>query len=317
MNSETPPSELAWIDWIRRQQILVSGSAARVSVGDDCAVLDLAHATGVLITTDLLLDGRHFRLDRHAPQDVGFKAMGVNLSDIAAMAGRPRAAVVAVALPRDAAFEIAQGIHTGLAQMAAEFGVDLVGGDTNTWDGPLVVCVTVVGESPRQGAILRSGACPGDAILVTGTLGGSSFRDRHLRPTPRVQEASVLAATGAIHAMIDLSDGLSSDLPHILRESGQLGAILEEEAIPIHADAFELSRCDGISPLTHALNDGEDFELCLVCRPEDEDRLRSVAPPSITLQRIGVVTPSPPLYLRRRDGTLREIEPGGFDHFRS
>src|SRR5207245_971685 len=144
----------------------------------------------LVVTTDLLMDGRHFRLDRDGPEAVGTKAMAVNLSDIAAMAARPVAAVAAVALPkRDGrAAEIAQALHAGMSAGAGRFGVALVGGDTNAWDGPLVVCVTVLGETTSRGAVRRSGARPGDVVFVTGPLGGSLL-GRHLRPTPRIAEA--------------------------------------------------------------------------------------------------------------------------------
>ena len=169
----------------------------------------------------------------------------MNLSDIAAMAGVPRAAVVAVALPRADAAAVAQGLYTGMRELAERFGVDLVGGDTNAWDGPLVISVTVLGEATARARSAATGARPGDAILVTGPLGGSLFAGRHLRPEPRIAEALALHQVAAIHALIDISDGLSSDLGHILAESGGLGAVLDAAAIPIHADAHEMSRRDG------------------------------------------------------------------------
>src|SRR4051812_43908251 len=164
------------------------------------------------------------------------------------MAPRPLAAVVAIALPNAGgrAFEIAKGLHTGLSTMAGRFGVALLGGDTNAWDGPLVVGVTVLGETTARGAVRRSGARPGDAVLVTGPLGGSLL-GRHLRPEPRVREALAIHEAADLHALIDLSDGLASDLGHVLDESGGLGATLEAGAIPIHPDAVEASRGDGRS----------------------------------------------------------------------
>ncbi len=231
-------SEFALIDWIRRREASrPAGAWTRLGIGDDCAILGVGEPSEILVTTDMLMDGRHFRLEQDGPEAVGYKAMGVNLSDIAAMAGIPRAAVVAVALPQGNAVEVAQGLHAGLSALADRFGVDLVGGDTNAWDGPLVIAVTVLGQATARGAVRRSGARPGDVILVTGPLGGSLVSGRHLRPEPRIAEALALNEAAPIHAMIDLSDGLSSDLGHILDESGGLGAILDAAAIPIHADA--------------------------------------------------------------------------------
>ena len=203
-----------------------------------------------------------------------------------------------------------------MSALAERFGVDLVGGDTNAWDGPLVISVTVLGQATARGAVRRSAARPGDAILVTGPLGGSLFAGRHLRPEPRIAEALALHESAPIHAMIDLSDGLSSDLGHILDESGGLGAILDAASIPIHADAFEMSLGDGVPALDHALNDGEDFELCLTVSPDDADRLLAAPPAAAWLYRVGEITETPGLRLRTAEG-LRSIEPRGFDHFRT
>jgi thiamine-monophosphate kinase len=260
----------------------------------------------------MLMDGRHFRLDRDGPEAVGYKAMGVNLSDIAAMAGVPRVALVSLALPRVGGIALAQGLYAGIKAMADRFRVDLSGGDTNAWEGPLVVCITVLGEATARGGVLRSGARKGDAILVTGPLGGSLGSGRHLRPEPRIAEALELYERVPIHAMIDISDGLSSDLAHILEASGALGAILDAESIPIHADAHESNRRDGLAALDHALHDGEDFELCLTVSAEDLSRLETT---SRAVHRIGVVTDRPGIWLRTPDGQLLPIAPRGFDHF--
>jgi thiamine-monophosphate kinase len=307
-----PTSEFGLIDWIRRRERPRAGSWTKLGIGDDCAILGVGAASDLLVTTDMLIDGRHFRLDQDGAEAVGYKAMGVNLSDIAAMAGIPRVAVVAVALPRASAVAVAQELHSGMKRLTERFGVDLVGGDTNAWDGPLVICVALLGEATARGAVRREGAKPGDVILVTGSLGGSLFAGRHLRPEPRIAEALALHEAVPIHAMIDISDGLSSDLAHILAASGGAGAILDSTAIPIHVDATELSRRDGTPALHHALNDGEDFELCLVVSAEDVPRLSAL---SLALYRIGEVTNSPGLRLRTPDGELLPIEPRGFDHF--
>jgi thiamine-monophosphate kinase len=192
----------------------------------------------------------------------------------------------------------------------------LVGGDTNAWNGPLVISVTVIGESTNLGAVCRNGAKAGDAILLTGALGGSLYAGRHLRVEPRVAEALALHESAPLHAMIDLSDGLSSDLSHILVESGGLGAILDETAIPIHADAHAKSRTDEISALEHALNDGEDFELCVVMPAAEATRLLANPPTPANLFRIGEITAEPGLRLRSAGGELRPISLRGFDHLR-
>jgi thiamine-monophosphate kinase len=319
MNALPPVGEFGLIEWIRQRECARTqrGPWTKLGIGDDCAILSVAAGSNLLATTDMLMDGRHFRLELDGPEAVGYKALGVNLSDIAAMAGEPRAALVAVALPRGEAVAVAQGIDAGMRPLAERFAVDLVGGDTNAWDGPLVITITLLGEVGPRGAVLRSGAEPGDVILVTGPLGGSLFSGRHLRPEPRIAEALALHEAADLHAMIDISDGLSSDLGHILDASGGRGAILDAGAIPIHPDAWEASRSDGAAALDHALHDGEDFELCLVVSPAVAARLAAASPPPAAIHRIGEVTEEPGIYLRGPDGRLEQLHPRGFDHLRS
>ncbi len=226
MSEPARTTEFTLINWFRQRERSRSGREIKQGIGDDCAILAITTGCDLLVTTDMLMDGRHFRLEQDGPEAVGYKALGVNLSDIAAMAGVPRAVVVAVALPRREAIAVAQGVYNGMRPLAEQFQVDLVGGDTNAWDGPLVVNITLLGETTARGPVRRSGARAGDAILVTGLLGGSLGSGRHLRPQPRIAEALALHAATPIHAMIDISDGLSSDLGHILEESGA-GAIVE------------------------------------------------------------------------------------------
>jgi thiamine-monophosphate kinase len=306
-----PSGEFGLIGWIReRSQV---GSQVALGIGDDCAALRVRPGAEVLVTTDMLMDGRHFRLGESSAAEVGYKALAVNLSDIAAMAGRPIAAFVAVALPKQDAVGLAKGLHDGMSPLAEAFGVTLAGGDTNAWDGPLVVSVTVLGETSERGAVRRSGAQAGDSILVTGPLGGS-LRGRHLRPLPRVAEALAMASAVPIRSMIDLSDGLSSDLGHILEESGGLGATLIGGSIPIHEDARVASSVDGRDPLDHALNDGEDFELCLTLASSDAERLMADPPPGLSLFRVGTIEQEPGLRLRLADGRAIPLSAGGFDH---
>jgi thiamine-monophosphate kinase len=232
----------------------------------------------------MLMDGRHFHLAEAGARRVGRKAMGVNLSDIAAMAGRPVAAVVAVCLPRNDGRQIAEELYLGLRDCADEFDTALVGGDTNSWDGPLVISVTVVGEATERGPVRRTGARPGDWLIVTGALGGSLF-GKHLDFKPRVDEALALHACVELHAMIDISDGLAADVWHICEES-RCGVVLRAESIPI-SDAAGTSR-DQRTPLEHALSDGEDFELAFAVSATDGRRLVETQPiDGIELRAIG------------------------------
>jgi thiamine-monophosphate kinase len=201
-------------------------------------------------------------------------------------------------------------------ETAAASGVALVGGDTNAWVGPLVLSVTVLGEATEKGPVRRSGARPGDAVFVTGPLGGSLFADRHLHPRPRIGEALALHQAADLHAMIDISDGLAADLNHILEESGGLGATIDAAAVPIHQDAVQMAAADGRSPLEHALRDGEDFELCFTVGDDAERRLLAAAPEGLTLHKIGVITPEAGLRLTLPDGRITPLAPLGFDHLR-
>src|SRR5436309_12077407 len=201
-------SEFAYIDWLRRRT--PADPRVLMGPGDDTAVLRWTAGAPCLVTTDMLLEGSCFRLAEAGPRQVGRKAMAVNLSDIAAMAGRPVAAVVSVGLPRQGGRALAEELYLGLRDVADAFDTALVGGDTNSWEGPLVISVTLFGEATSRGPVTRSGARPGDWLLVTGPLGGSIL-GKHLDFTPRVREALQLHAAADLHAMIDVSDGLAAD----------------------------------------------------------------------------------------------------------
>src|SRR6266542_2014492 len=198
------PSEFAFINWVRGRT--APHPCVPVGPGDDAAVIDLTDGEA-LVTTDMLLEGSCFRLAEAGPRRVGRKAMAVNLSDIAAMAGEPFAAVVSVGLPRKGGRALAEELYLGLREIADAFATAVVGGDTNSWDGPLVISVTLLGEATERGPVTRAGARPGDWLLVTGPLGGSSL-GKHLDFTPRFREALRLFAEASLHAL----DGASGDL---------------------------------------------------------------------------------------------------------
>jgi thiamine-monophosphate kinase len=276
------PNEFAFIDWLRRRT--PADPRVLLGPGDDCAVIRLAADLPCLVTTDMLLDGSCFVLADAGPRRVGRKAMAVNLSDIAAMAGQPLAAVVSVGLPRSGGITLAQELDAGLREMADAFNVAIAGGDTNSWNGPLVISVTLLGQPTGRGPVTRSGARPGDWLVVTGKLGGSIL-GKHLDFTPRVKEAIVLHASAELHAMIDISDGLAADVNHLCEES-HCGAVLWADNIPISDAARRMH--DSRSPLEHALGDGEDFELVFATSPAEARRLVGMQPlPGITLVPIG------------------------------
>jgi thiamine-monophosphate kinase len=177
----------------------------RLGLGDDAAVLRMAEVEQCVFTVDMLMDQVDFRLPEADPRQVGRKALAVNLSDLAAMASEPLAAVVALALPRRSGMELAVGLYEGMLPLAEEYDLAIAGGDTNSWDGPLVVSITLLGKVTPRGPLIRGGARPGDWIVVTGSFGGSIL-GRHLTFQPRVREALRLAELYDLHAGIDVSD---------------------------------------------------------------------------------------------------------------
>jgi thiamine-monophosphate kinase len=299
--------ELDFIDWLRRRTPV--DRRVLVGPGDDTAVVAGQGSNPCLLTTDMLLDGSCFVLAEAGARRVGRKAMNVNLSDIAAMAGIPLAAVVSVGLPRQGGRALAEELYLGLREAADAFDVPIVGGDTNSWNGPLVISVTVQGQATSRGPVLRSGAKPGDWILVTGPLGGSIL-GKHLEFTPRIREALLLHEAVELHAMIDISDGLARDTWHICEES-RCGAVLHAASIPF--TDFALRMKDGKSPLQHALGDGEDFELVFTVAPEDGRQLLDRQPiPGIHLAHVGECV-SQGLWLEE-ESQLRPLPPLGYVH---
>ena len=253
--------EFDFINWIRSQH--KPTKIVTHPAGDDLAILDWPEDELLLVGVDQVLDGVHFDSSIHTPRQIGRKAMNRNLSDCAAMACLPAAAIATVALPRGMGIEFAKELYLGLRQAGDEYDCPIVGGDTASWDGKLALSVAILGRADGIIPITRFGAKAGDGIYVTGTLGGSIL-GRHMTFTPRIREARELAKSSPISAMIDISDGLSRDLARICQQSN-VGAIIDASAIPIHADAIALSKKTGRSPLEHALHDGEDHELLFTC----------------------------------------------------
>ena len=303
---DTRLSEFSYINWLRKR--IPSQASVLIGPGDDTAAMRVDGSRPLLITTDMLMEGSCFLLRDAGAHAVGRKALAVNLSDIAAMAGRPTAAVVSLGLPREGGQAIAEGLFEGMREIAEQFDVPIVGGDTNSWSGELVVSVTVLGEATGSGPVRRNGARPGDAIFVTGALGGS-IRGKHLDFVPRVRESQLLHAMVGLSAMIDISDGLSRDLHHLCEESG-CGALLDSAAVPISDAAIELAATSGKSPLEHALGDGEDFELLFCVGAEDGERLRQHSP--VPVWQIGVMTEQGVELLR--DGTRHVLPIMGYEH---
>ena len=279
--------------------------------GDDLAPLEF-HAGGLLWTTDMLMDGVDFDSRIHSWRQIGHKAMAVNLSDCAASAAIPIAALCAVALNNRLTMEDALELFRGLRDCGATYGCAITGGDTNSWNAPSVVAVTIAAK-PDSGnlPVTRKGAKPGDAIYVTGPVGGSIL-GRHLVPTPRLQAALAINRELAPHAIIDISDGLVVDLWHLCEASG-CGAALDAAHLQevVHPDAYILARKTARSALEHAFYDGEDFELIVALpgrlAPEDCRRFG--------LFWIGEFQAEPTIVLQNADGTRTTLEIRGWEHF--
>ena len=348
MNAEPPErvslgglGELELIRRIRRSAAArPAAPGVEIGIGDDTAVLTVPPGYRLLATTDLLLEDVHFRRTSAAPADIGWKALAVNLSDIAAMGGIPRWALVALAVPADTDVEAVDAFYAGMAEAAAPHGVTVVGGDTSASPGGWTVNVTLLGIHPGAPR-LRSHARAGDAVAVTGSLGVSAAglhaleigldraRDAglaaarlgeitraHLRPRARIAEGRWLGQAPGVHAMIDCSDGLATDLGHICRESG-VGARVRLERVPVAPAAREAARALGADAREWAVSGGEDYELLLTCDPAEADHL---------IAGLVEATGTPLTMIGRVEGTAGEIVfvdadgapvtmRGGFEHF--
>lgn len=293
-----------------------------VGVGDDCAVLDLGiKATRLLFKTDAVVEGIHFLSDT-PPEKIGHKALARCLSDIAAMAGTPTHALVTLALPTGFDPARLEKIYVGMNALAARHKVAIVGGETTTNPERLLISIALLGKVASDRCPLRSGARAGDALLVTGELGGS-LAGKHLEFEPRIAEAQWLARQFKVHALMDISDGLAGDLRHLLQASN-VGAELLAKAIPISRAAREQARPKPSAPGSHAkppllaaLTDGEDFELLFTVASRDAVPLLDAWKkqfPEVRLSCIGKITAE--LGLRIRDARgVRKVTEHGYVHF--
>lgn len=313
---ESPP--VNELDLIRKLTAALPGNPAVVTgVGDDCAVLDLGvPGQWVLFKTDAVVEGVHFTRAA-APEQVGHKALARCLSDIAAMAGTPTAALVTLGLPAADDADYLARVYAGLSALARRHDVAVVGGETTANPERLLISIALLGMVPKDRCAHRAGARPGDAIFVTGELGGS-LAGKHLAFEPRLAEARWLAEHFALHALIDLSDGLATDLRHLLA-AGHVGAELLKPALPISRAAKLRARAGSSAkpPWLAALSDGEDFELLFTVASQDAVPLRDAWPqpfPALRLSCIGKITATPGLTLRDQ-AHVEPITAHGYVHF--
>ena len=305
--------QLGELEIIRR---LTASFASRpdvlVGAGDDCAVVRTGDPEfDLLLKADAVIEGTHFLADT-TPEQIGHKAVGRVLSDFAAMGGEPLHLLIDLVAPGTTAFDRVAGIYEG----AARFGFPIIGGGTAS--GPVLeLHVFGSGRVPRDSALLRSAARPGDLVYVTGSLGGSRS-GKHLSFEPRLREGRWLRESGFVHAMIDISDGLVTDLRHIAMASGA-GATLMQDGIPISAAAKQMK--DDRQPLDHALYDGEDFELLFTVSQEKKAPFEAAwaAAHQVPCAQVGFITSvAGRVSLMNHDGQEIELAAGGgYEHFKT
>lgn len=263
-------------------------------IGDDCAVIPQHGGYETVVSTDMLVEGSHFLRDDITPYQLGWKAAAVNFSDIAAMGAEPVGSLLAVALPKDLPDTWLSEFIRGYKTLSQRFDFPLIGGDTTASSGPISICVTVMGKCPAGRSLLRSAAKEGDLVCVTGTLGDSGLGldailrrmkgdeelpysadiliERHYKPLPRINEGLVLTDTEGVHAMMDISDGVASDLLHILEES-HCDAQVDLSLLPISSEAFAYCKRMRLIQEKYAICSGEDYELLFTISPEAEPGL--------------------------------------------
>ncbi len=344
-------SEIGEFGFIERISGILKTDDARVikGIGDDCAVVRLTDDRVQVITTDALIENVHFLTDRIEAEQLGHKCLAVNLSDIAAMGAEPTFAVVTVASPASRDAEYLTEAFAGMRALADRFGVTIVGGDMTSSERDLMISITVLGEARADEIRYRNAARPGDAVLIAGVIGESgaglasllddkcadrlhretleTLRNRHLTPEPLVREGRWLARYAGqdgecVGAMLDISDGIASDIRHICRESsarhdGSIGVRIDESALPVTVALTEFLECTSSDPIQYLLQSGEDYAL-LFSAPESTacDLVEQFGEEFTTpITRIGTFTDDGRVVLHRRDSSEYSLS-GGHDHFR-
>ncbi|HEX6506735.1 MAG TPA: thiamine-phosphate kinase [Chloroflexota bacterium] len=325
-------SHVGEFELIRRIASNLSKGSAVVGIGDDAAVLDGPGSDYLLATVDMLVEGVHFRLPETAFDDLGRRAIAVNVSDIAAMGGSPTFALVSLALPHSVRLSDIEVLYEGLRDEGETYGVSIVGGNLTATSGPLSVDTTMLGRVPRNEVVLRSGGRPGDLLAVTGTLGHAAAQQiahergiglaesKELRagaidvPMPRLAEGRALASGHLVHAMLDISDGLAGDLHHLC-EASEVGAVVRSASLPIRASTHAIAEIAGVDAIRLALGGGEDYELLAAIPPDAFAPSRAaVAPTELTI--VGeLVEAGAGIALEDEHGSRVPLAAEGWTHF--
>lgn len=313
----------------------LSGNVIK-GIGDDTAVLKQTYGQNLLMTTDMLVEDIHFSLKYGTCHSAGWKALAVNVSDIAAMGGTPTYAVVALAVPPGAAVGDIEDLYAGIGDCAREYGVDVVGGDTVRSTGGLAINITLLGKLEPDRAIYRSGAVPGDIIMVTGNLGHSAaglysfssgiggtagepaeeVKHSHLYPAARLKEGQILGGSGLATSMNDISDGLASEILEICEAAGT-GCEVYNDKIPFSAATAVVAENADTDPVEWALYGGEDFELVFTVNPQNIERVKLILKETGCFARVvGTIIPKTEGCSLIKDGVRHALKPGGYNHFR-
>ena len=326
--------EFELIRRIQKKNAPIVDPAVLLGIGDDAAAILPTYGNALIITTDMLLEKTHFDLSYSSFFEIGYKALSVNISDIAAMGGTPRFYLVSLGLTGEESVVNIDSLYRGMVQAGYEVPTSLIGGNTTRSRAGLFISITLLGEAPKNEIVTRSGASVGDSIYVTGTLGDAaagletlkkkytqgSFRAlplKHQIPKPRWREGRLLAQHQIPSAMIDISDGLSSDLAHLANQSG-VGAQLECAEIPISPTLKRYAKSIGANPVDYALHGGEEYELLFCVSEKNRDRLETLIQNElIEAQCIGKCLPKRNgLLVKGMDGAVCKLEPFGYNHFK-
>lgn len=324
--------DLGEFDLIKRMSagIVPTRRSVIVGIGDDCAAMEPSKGKVQLVTTDMLVEDVHFRASTAEPFQIGWKSLAVNISDVASMGGEPTYAFVSIGLPRETKVEFVDALYSGMRRVANDYSVDIVGGDTVS-SPQIIINIALLGEVEKENLILRAGAKTGDAIVVTGSLGGSDAgfailehdlpiegTERHLLPVPRVREGRLLARSGYVTSMIDISDGLASEVHHICEMSVK-GAKVFMKDIPLFYNVHQVAELTGRRPYSLALHGGEDYELLFTCHPDKvsilaEDMRKECDTP---LTIVGRIVDGYSITIEDLSGRIIPLPPRGYDHFAS
>ncbi|MDY6971136.1 MAG: thiamine-phosphate kinase [Thermodesulfobacteriota bacterium] len=304
-------------------------------IGDDCAVIGPYEDKVLLITTDMLIEDIHFVLGKVPPEQIGGKAVAVNMSDIAAMGGRALHLFVSLAVPRGTNAATIHAIYRGIKEACRSYGVNILGGDTSASPDKLMINMTVIGDAPQEEVLYRSGAALDDGVYVTGTLGDSAaglklinkdvsapkhiaspLIEAHTRPVPFLKAGRMIARSRLASAMIDLSDGLVADLWHVC-EAGDLGASLIHEALPISDELKALAEENSFDPYNLAVSGGEDYRLLITVPRKNADLFQRMFEKAVPcpIYCVGKIIEEKRIEIVRPDGTKEQLEAAGFDHF--